>query len=85
MNSEFEKNDDDHRPATRADVLESELRLQKEIWELEIRIQKTISKMDVHMEGVHAEIIKTKSTMFWFGIAAWLSLAAMLAKGFGWI
>lgn len=62
MNAAFEKYDAERRNelATKADLRETELRLQK-------------------------EIAKIKSDMLKWGIAGWLSLAAIMAKGFHWL
>ncbi|WP_418764650.1 peptidase M23 [Mailhella sp.] len=53
--------------ATKADLRETELRLQAEI------------------EKVRADIEKVKYDLLKWQIGGWLALAAIMAKGFGWL
>lgn len=91
MNAALEKYDEAHRKdlATRGDVRESELRLQKEIRETELRLQKDIKNVELKIKDVELRLTemidKTRSTMTWLGIVGWLSLAAIMAKGFHWL
>ena len=73
MNAAFEKYDAERRNelATKADWRETELALRADLRETELRLQK--------------EIAKIKSDMLKWGVAGWLSLAAIMAKGFHWL
>ena len=57
--------------ATKADWRETELALRADLRETELRLQK--------------EIAKIKFDMLKWGVAGWLSLAAIMAKGFHWL
>ncbi len=60
--------------AAKADVRESELRLQKEI-----------EKVRAEIERVRAETEKVKYDLLKWQIGGWVALAAIMAKGFNWI
>ena len=71
--------------ATKGDVRESELRLQKEIEQVrgeikerELRLQKEIEQVKCGIKDAELRLLKWQ-----FGIG--LALAAIMAKGFGWL
>jgi hypothetical protein len=66
--------------STKGDVRESELRLQKEI---EV-VRKEIEVVRKEIEVVRKEISDAKIWLLLIGSGAWVSILAILAKGFHW-
>ena len=64
--------------ATKGDLRETELRLQKEIRELDLKVQAEIEK-------IRAEVLKVKYDLLKWQIAIGFALVAVMAKGFGWL
>ena len=64
--------------ATKGDLRETELRLQKESRELDLKVQAEIEK-------IRAEVLKVKYDLLKWQIAIGFALVAVMAKGFGWL
>ena len=75
--------------ASKRDLHETELRLQNELKETELRLQKDLRETELRLqneiEKTRNEIEKTKNSLLkWqFGVA--ITLATIMAKGFGWL
>lgn len=82
--TERRKYEADHRNklATKADLRETELCLQNDLRETELRLQNNLRETELRLQK---DMEKIKSDMLKWGIAGWISLAAIMAKGFNWI
>lgn len=71
--------------ATSAEVRETELNLQKEIEQVRSDLRETELRLQKEIDQVRAEIQKSKYSLLRWQIGGWRTLAAIMAKGFGWI
>lgn len=86
--------------ATRTDLKELELRLQAEIKDTELRLQADIKALELKLTdtekrlqaeikeseiSLRKEMEKNKFLLIRWQIGGWVALAAIMAKGFGWL
>ena len=80
------------RAATKEDLRETELRMQVEIEKVRaetekvrLEVRETEARLKTDIEKVRGEVEKVKYDLLKWQIGGWISLAAIMAKGFGWL
>jgi len=80
------------KAATREDLRETELRMQTEIEKIRsetekvrLEVRETEARLRTEIEKVRGEVEKVKYDLLKWQIGGWLALAAIMAKGFGWL
>ena len=90
----FDKRGD--RSATKEDLQETELRTRVEIEKVRAEVKEVEARLSIEIEKVRAEvkevearlsvkIEKVKYDLLKWQIGGWVALAAIMAKGFGWL
>ena len=72
----FDKRGD--RSATKEDLQETELRTRVEIEKVRAEVKEVEARLSVKIEKVKYDLLKWQ-------IGGWVALAAIMAKGFGWL
>ena len=73
------------KAATREDLRETELRMQTEIEKIRSETEKVRLEVRETEARLRTEIEKVKYDLLKWQIGGWLALAAIMAKGFGWL
>ena len=87
------------KAATKEDLRETELRMQVEIEKvraetekvrgetekIRLEVKETEARLKTEIEKVRGEVEKVKYDLLKWQIGGWIALAAIMAKGFGWI
>lgn len=80
------------RAATKEDLRETELRMQVEIEKVRaetekvrLEVRETEARLKTDIEKVRGEVEKVKYDLLKWQIGGWIALAAIMAKGFGWL
>lgn len=73
------------KAATREDLRETELRMQTEIEKIRSETEKVRLEVRETEARLRTEIEKVKYDLLKWQIGGWIALAAIMAKGFGWL
>ena len=69
----------------RGDLRTTELGLKKDIEQVRADLRETELRLQKEIEQVRGEIQQVKYDLLKWQIAGWVALAAIMAKGFGWL
>ena len=67
--------------ATKGDILDTRLEIEK----VHAEMEKVRAELKTDIEKVRAEVQQNKYDLLKWQIAGWVALAAIMAKGFGWL
>ena len=74
--------------ATKGDVQDTRLEIEKvraEVEKVRAEVEKVRAELKTDIEKVRAEAQQNKYDLLKWQIAGWVALAAIMAKGFGWL
>ena len=87
LQRELDRHDEASRRdlATRGDVQDVRLEIEKVRAELKTDIERVRAELKTDIEKVRTDVERVKYDLLKWQIGGWVALAAIMAKGFGWI